>query len=153
MKEKITEAVKESNSLAQVRESLFDVFREYRLTGHTRIGYVSGAITADGRENIPKNIARLIKFTEHLRTRQEFPLFSATDVFDDELFKRLDAAGFVNADWEIFWREVLGAKERFVTDMFMTPRWEKSNGATDEYRIAQEVGMTIVYIGKELDNL
>ncbi|HLE49503.1 MAG TPA: DUF4406 domain-containing protein [Patescibacteria group bacterium] len=151
MKEKITGAVKESNSLAQVRDSLFGVFREYRLAGYNRIGYVSGAITADGKENIPKNIARLGRFTEQIRTQQEFPVFSATEVFDDELFKRLDAAGFVNSDWEVFWREVLGAEEKFVTDMFMTPRWEKSRGATDEHKVAQEVGMTIVYIDKELD--
>ncbi len=153
MKEKITEAVKESNSLAQVRDSLFGVFKEYRLAGHNRIGYVSGTITADGRENIPKNIARLERFTEQLRSEQKFPVFSATDVFDDELFKRLDAAGFVNADWEVFWREVLGAEERFVTDMFMTPRWEKSRGATDEHRVALEVGMTIVYIDKEPEQI
>src|SRR3972149_773006 len=68
MKEKITGAVKESNSLAQVRDSLFGVFREYRLAGYNRIGYVSGAITADGKENIPKNIARLGRFTEQIRT-------------------------------------------------------------------------------------
>ena len=151
IKEKITEAVKGSNSLAQVRDSLFNVFREYRFAGHNRIGYVSGAITADGRENIPKNIVRLGKFTEQIRSEQKIPVFSATDVFDDELFKRLDAAGFVNADWEVFWREVLGAEEKFVTDMFMTPRWEKSNGACNEHRIAQERGMTICYIEKELE--
>ncbi|OGM13040.1 hypothetical protein A3A76_01880 [Candidatus Woesebacteria bacterium RIFCSPLOWO2_01_FULL_39_23] len=151
MKEIIRESVKNSNTLAEVRDSLFSVFKEMRAQGHTQIGYVSGTITADGKENIPKNIARLDRFTEHLRVKQEFPIFSATDVFDNELFRRLDAAGFVNADWEAFWREVLGAEEMFVTDMFMTPRWEKSSGSTDEHRVAQEVGMAIVYIEKELE--
>lgn len=150
MKEKIADAVKMSNSLAQVRDSLLGVFREYRLAGHNRIGYVSGAITADGRENIPKNIARLERFTEQIRTQREFPVFSATDVFDDELFKRLDALGFKNENWITFWQEVLGSEEKFVTDMFMTPRWQKSRGATDEHDVATRVGMTIYYIDYEI---
>lgn len=151
MKEIIRESVKDSNTLAEVRDSLLSVFKGLRMQGHTRIGYVSGVVTSDGRENILKNIARLDRFTEHIRVQQENPVFSATDVFDDTLFKRLDAAGFVNEDWYVFWREVLGAEEKFVTDMFMTPRWEKSSGATDEHKVAQEVGMTIVYIEKELE--
>jgi len=152
MKEKIAEAVKEANSLTQVREFLFNVFREYRQAGNNRIGYVSGTITSEGREHIQRNIERLAKFTDHIRTQYEFPIFSPTDVFSDALFARLDAAGFKNADWVIFWREVLGTKDRFVTDMFMTPRWEKSQGAADEHRIAKEVGMNIVYITEKLEN-
>jgi len=149
MKEKITEAVKESNSLTQVRDALFDVFKEYRAAGHDRIGYVSGVVTSDGPAEIPNNIRRLSSFTDRTRKKYPFPIFSATDVFDDKLFRRLDAAGFVNDDWIAFWKEVLGAEEKFVTDMFMTPRWEKSRGATDEHRTAQEMGMIIVYIENE----
>lgn len=150
MKEKIAVAVKEANSLAQVRDSLFSVFKEYRQSGNDRIGYVSGVITSDGHEHIQRNIERLVKFTEHIRTQNGFPIFSATDVFDDALFTRLNAAGFKNPDWVVFWREVLGAKEKFVTDMFMTPRWEKSQGATDEHRMAQLTGMKVYYITEEI---
>jgi len=147
--EEIAKAVEKSNSLVEVREALFNLFARYRQAGCKRIGYVSGAITADGRENIPKNIAKLASFTGQIRLGCGFPVFSATDVFDDKLFKRLDAAGFVNADWEIFWREVLGGEQMFVTDMFMTPGWERSRGATDEHRVAQKTGMAIVYLHKD----
>lgn len=150
MKEAIQESVKTAATLAEVRDSLFDVFRTLQAQGHTRIGYVSGTITSDGEESIPHNIERLNRFTETIRAQQGFPVFSATDVFDDTLFKRLDAAGFVNSDWEVFWREVLGAEDRFITDMFMTPGWERSSGASDEHRVALEIGMTIVYIDREI---
>ena len=151
MKEVIRESVKNAGTLTEVRDALFGVFRNLRAQGHSRIGYVSGAITADGRENISRNIQRLDRFTEHIRGQHDFPIFSATDVFDGALFERLDAAGFVNADWKVFWREVLGANDKFVTDIFMTPRWEKSHGAKDEHKVAQEIEIAITYIEKELE--
>ena len=40
-----------------------------------------------------------------------------------------------------FWREVLELGK--VTDIFMTPRWEQSEGATDEYNTAQRLGIQI----------
>lgn len=146
MKQKIRKSVKNSNTLEEVRDKLFEVFRKMRELGHQRIGYVAGAITADGRENIPRNIEILAGHTKKLRYKHDIPIFSATDVFDDALFDRLDKAGFVNADWEVFWREVLGTEEKFVTDMFMTPGWERSSGATDEHEVAKEMQMTIVYV-------
>lgn len=150
MKNKISKAVKDTNTLDEVRDALFGVFKYLRENGQNRIGYVSGIITSEGRDKIPQNIVRLNKFSEHLRTKHDFPIFSATDVFDDKLFARLDANGFKNADWEIFWREVLGAKEKFVTDMFMTPKWEKSKGATDEHKIAKFMKIKVYYISVEI---
>ena len=52
MKEQIRVSVEESNTLDDVRDNLFAVFRDLREQGHTRIGYISGAITADGLDNI-----------------------------------------------------------------------------------------------------
>lgn len=43
-----------------------------------------------------------------------------------------------------FWREIF--KSGHVTDVFMTPRWEKSKGAVDEYKTAQKIGLTIHYL-------
>ncbi len=150
MKEAITEAVKNSTSLAQVRDSLFVVFRELRQEGFERIGYVSGIITSEGMDHMAGNIERLARFTDSVRNREGFPVFSATDVFDDILFKRLSAAGFQNEDWLVFWREVLGTGDQFVTDIFMTPRWEISQGATVEHDVAQRLGMVIHYITDEI---
>ena len=150
MREAISIAVKKATSLDDVKYSLFDVFKGFKKQGFDRIGYVSGTITSDGEANIPKNIERLTEFTDHVRTIYIFPIFSATDVFDEILFARLFAAGFRNKDWMVFWKEVLGAKEKFVTDIFMTPKWEKSRGATDEHKTAKKMKITINYIEYEL---
>lgn len=150
MKEKIAAAVKEANSLDQVKSALFTVFKEYRKMGHTRIGYVSGIITSEGPENIDRNVKRLDEFTEHVRKTQTFPIFSSTDVFDTALFARIGIPTIKATNWEDFWAEILGHEERFITDIFMTPKWEKSRGATDEHRVAKEVGMNIVYVTEEL---
>lgn len=149
MKELIRAKVKDSSTLDEVRDNLISLFKEFREKGHARIGYVSGIITSDGKEHMARNIKRLEAYTDKIREEQGFPIFAPTDVFDDVLFKRLDANGFVNEDWMMFWEEVLASEERFVTDMFMTPRWQESKGANDEHRIAKEIGMTIVYIEKE----
>jgi hypothetical protein len=51
-------------------------------------------------------------------------------------FCRACANGFKNSDWVILawcWH-----KEKFITDMFMTPKWEKSKRAKDEHKIARK---------------
>lgn len=123
MKESIRAKVKDSNTLNEVRDSLIALFQEMRGQGHTRIGYVSGIITSDGKKHIPRNVKRLEAFAEKIREQEGFPVFAPTDVFDDVLFARLNANGFVNDDWMKFWEEVLGFPEKFVSDMFMTPRF------------------------------
>ncbi|HLB52022.1 hypothetical protein A3F07_03555 [candidate division WWE3 bacterium RIFCSPHIGHO2_12_FULL_38_15] len=150
MRKTISSAVKKATSLDAVKKSLFDVFKDFRKQGFERIGYVSGTITSDGEASIPKNIERLTKFTDHVRTIYIFPIFSATDVFDDILFARLFAAGFRNENWMVFWKEVLSAKEKFITDIFMTPKWEKSRGAADEHKTAKKMRITINYIEYEI---
>lgn len=149
MKEQIYLAVYNATTLANVRDGLFTVFTNTRKEGQQKIGYVSGIITSEGRENIPRNIDRLAKFTEHIRTQQDFPVFSPTDVFYDELIDRLVANNLKNDDFIQFWREVLGAEEKFITDIFMTPRWELSQGATDEHDLSKKLGLTIHYIETE----
>ena len=151
MQAEIRQAVKDAKTLVEVRDSLFNLFRQLRALGQPRIGYVSGVITSEGKEHVSENIQKLDNFTKQIRTQQEIPVFSATDVFDDTLFERLEAAGFVNTDWEVFWKEVLGTEDKFVTDMFMTPGWEHSHGASDEHRIAQQTGMKIYYLKDGLE--
>lgn len=146
----IEHAVKNANNLVEVKDSILVVLKELKNKGNRRIGYVSGIVTSDSPENIDGNVKRLSRFTELIRSQNDFPIFSSTDVVSDELFKRLGLEEFQKTDWEKFWRDILGAEERFVTDVFMTPRWEKSRGATDEHKIAKEVGMQIHYVTEEI---
>lgn len=143
---RVKEAVKESNTLNEVRDSLFALFRHLREEGFQQIGYVSGPITADGPDNINKNLEILEKNTKTIRSKHDFPVFSPTDVFDKALFDRLNANGFKNSDWEVFWVELLTSGEKFVTDIFMTPGWERSHGSTLEFNSAKQVEIEIHYL-------
>lgn len=150
MKERIRGAVKHAKDINEVKISVLSVLKELKNEGAQRIGYVAGLVTSEGPENIDKNVRRLAKFTEHIRTQNDFPIFSSTDVISDELFERLGLEEFQKTDWEKFWRDILGAEERFVTDIFMTPRWEASRGSRDEHKVAKEVGMQIHYLKEEI---
>lgn len=146
MRSKIDKALINANSIDEVKKLLLGVLKGVRTEGSTQIGYVAGILTSDGPQNIDKNVKRLRKFTDKIRAENGYPIFSSTDVISDHLFKKLGAKLFERADWEEFWREVLGTKEKFVTDIFMTPRWQESRGATDEHKTAKENGLKIHYL-------
>jgi hypothetical protein len=40
-----------------------------------------------------------------------------------------------------FWRGILGSGH--VTDIFLTPRWKESRGATDEFQTATTLGIEV----------
>lgn len=69
------------------------------------------------------------------------PYFQSRDVFSDGVYERINSHTIPVQGWLDFWGDIL--KVGHVTDIFMTPRWEVSTGARDEYRIAQELGLTI----------
>ena len=149
MKERIREAVKESGTLNEVRDNILAVIKNmFEIEGVTQIGYVSGIITSDGPEKISENLNRLQKFTDLVRKTSDFPIFSSIDVISDELFKRLGAAKIEQEVWRVFWREVL--QSPYVTDMFMTPGWEQSRGALDEFQTAKATGKTLHYFNYQI---
>ena len=150
MKERIRGAVKYAKDINEVKTSVLSVLKELKNEGAERIGYVAGLVTSEGPENIDKNVRRLVGFTEHIRTQNDFPIFSSTDVVSDELFERLGLEEFQKTDWEKFWRDILGAEGKYVTDIFMTPGWEASRGSRDEHKVAKEVGMQIHYLKEEI---
>ncbi len=119
--------------------------------GITRIGYVAGIITSDGPEYFQANRKRLADYVKKLRKIHKFPMFSAIDVFSSEVYERLKEWKLPFAEREMkvrsFWRKIL--KSGHVTDIFMTPRWEKSKGASDEHRTAKKIGLKIHYIEEE----
>lgn len=111
MKAKLARVLVDSTNLAAVRDKVVALFDQTRQrTGTKRIGYVAGIINSDGPEKVEENRQRLAEYTERIREEQDFPIFSATDIF-------------------------------------MTPRWEQSVGATDEHKTATKLGITIHCVG------
>lgn len=149
MKAEIYQAINHSTNLVHVQEGMFEVFKTIKeAEPNQRIGYVSGLISSEGPENIPKNMKRLEAYTELIRKQYDFPIFSATDVFGNGMHEQVEEFHFEKElqqkHFMDFWDAVLGTGH--VTDIFMTPRWEVSTGAKDEFRIAQAMGMKIYMI-------
>lgn len=145
MKNIIYKHVKNASSLSEVKYKVLEALIELNeLDEMKKIGYVSGIISSEGREYVDRNMKVLAQYTNELRSKNKFPIFSATDVFDDEVFERIDAHNLPYEDWLVFWRDILSAG--YVTDIFMTPRWEKSKGAIDEYETAKNLGLNIIIL-------
>jgi len=110
-----------------------------------RIGFVCGVLTSDGPEFLDANLARHRNYTSSLREAFLFPVFSATDVFDDKLLERLKDEP--ESSWRRMWRGVLSTQ--MVTDLFFTPGWERSIGAKDEHDTAKNLGLKIHYLNED----
>lgn len=148
MQKDIVTALKSAKNLIHVRQELIKLFKQIRNGKVARIGYVAGILNSDGPQHFERNRKRIAEHAGVLRKIHKFPIFSAVDVFSDEIYFRME-------EWKLpfekreakaifFWREIL--KSGHVTDIFMTPRWEKSKGATDEHKTAKKLGMSIHYI-------
>jgi hypothetical protein len=148
VKERIEKAVVNANNIEEVKTLLLDVLKKVREEGAEKIGYVAGIITSEGPENIDRNVKRLAGFADSVCLQSNFPIFSSTYLITDALFEKLGMQTIAQADWQKFWRDVLSSG--FITDIFMTPRWEISYGSCDEHKTAQEVGMKIHYLTKEI---
>jgi hypothetical protein len=115
---------------------------------HLKIGYVSGRVTADGEENIGKNLDRLDNLTCGIRKSFDGVVFSAADVFAGEAYWRKNLPRPIHEDeFYIFWQKVVGGG---VTDVFMAPGWESSTGAADEHETARMLGLCIHYIDEDM---
>ena len=147
MKHKLRKAVTNCNTLEEVLNEVVRVFKDIKETSE-RIGFVSGIVTSDGPIHIQRNLLRLENFTQTLSQKTNFPLFSARCVFTDELYRVLDEGGAKNDDYLAFWDKLL--RSGYVTDVFMTPRWEFSEGARDEHLIAEELQLNIHYIPQKI---
>lgn len=145
MKHLIKKSVSQATSLEEIETILISIFHQVKNQAQTtQIGYVSGIITSDGPEFIQRNIKVLIRHTKRIRKNQQFPIFSATDIFNDDLFKRLQVNNYKNTDYEIFWDKLL--RSGHVTDIFMTPRWQESRGCNLEHAAALELKLKIYYL-------
>lgn len=142
-------ALKNATTLDHVKKELIKVFEIARnKNGNIKIGYVAGILNSDGPKHFENNRQKLTDHAERLRKIHEFPIFSAVDVFSIEIYDRLEEWKLSLEEREakarLFWREIL--ESGHVTDIFMTPRWEKSKGATDEHKTAKKIGLTIHYL-------
>ncbi len=145
MKDVIHKHINKANSLSEVRNALIKALEEIKNTREiTHIGYVSGIVSSDGIEYIKRNIQVLGQYTEKLKNIHKFPMFSAADVLSEEIFLKIDGANLPTQVWFDFWRNIL--ETGYITDIFMTPGWEASLGAKDEYETAQKLGISIVIL-------
>ena len=145
MEKNIGPTLKNAKNLIHVREELIRLFKEARTT---KIGYVAGVIYSEGPEFADNNLKKLSFYAEQLRALHDFPMFTAVDVFPHEVYNNLEEWKLSFEEREVkvrqFWREIL--KSGHVTDIFMTPRWEKSKGALDEHKTARQLGLEIHYV-------
>ena len=153
MKEKIYAHIRKARSLAQVNAQFLDLCRILRDDEHAdRIGYVAGVLFSEGADHVEQNIKKLNSYTELLRMKNPFPIFSSVDIFyDEEFYKNLAEANLPYQERRTaffqFYRDMLSSG--YITDIFMTPRWEISEGATDEHETAKKQNLTIWYVPQD----
>ncbi len=113
---------------------------------------MAGIINSDGPKYIDANRKKLTFHAEKLRKIHRFPMFTAVDVFPQEIYKNLEEwkLSFEKREAKVrnFWQKIL--KSGYVTDIFMTPRFEKSKGAQDEHKTAKRLGLTIHYLQERI---
>lgn len=146
MQKRIHEVIHTANNLSEVELRFVDFLDAIKSETMTaRIGYVAGIVSSDGEDKIQANIEILASYTEKLRQTYDFPVFCAADVFTPQLFESLAEMKLRVEERErhfkSFWRNVIASGH--ITDIFMTPRWELSSGANDEYSIAKQIGLRV----------
>lgn len=145
----IYQEIRHSTSLKHVRLGLVRIIKAINENStEQRLGFVAGIITSDGDENMPKNIERLKQYAKEVRGMYDFPIFSSVDVFGNGIYDQIEESKFERELREYhfveFWRMIL--ETGHITDIFMTPRWEKSKGAKVEYTIAKKLKIKIHFI-------
>ncbi|MDO8621118.1 MAG: DUF4406 domain-containing protein [Candidatus Levybacteria bacterium] len=149
----IRPALKNATTLHHVKKELVKFLEITKnKNGNIKIGYVAGILNSDGPQHFESNRKKLADYAEKLRKIHEFPIFSGVDIFSNEVYSRLEEWRLSLEEKEekarLFWREIL--ESGHITDIFMTPRWEKSKGANDEHETAKKIGLKIHYVGFDL---
>ncbi len=143
--------LRHSTSLKHVHLGLIRVINAINKNStEQRLGFVSGIITSDGDGNMSKNIERLKQHTKEIRDMYDFPIFSSVDVFGNGIYDQIEESKFERELREHhfvqFWKMIL--ETGHITDIFMTPRWEKSRGAKVEYTTAKKFKIKIHLVDK-----
>jgi len=141
----IAESIARASTLDEIYAAIAGVFYYLREDWkHPQLGYVSGVVSSDSPAKIEENLARLHDIASQLQKTHTFPIFSPPDIFSKGVLSRVEQAGVKGEDFIQFWRSVL--MSGYVTDIFMTRRWQESRGATDEHKIALQAGLQIHYL-------
>ena len=134
-----------ARTLDEVYAAIVGILRHLREDfSYPSIGYVSGVVTSDGPDKIGENLKRLQNIAVGLREEHFFPILSPPDIFSLALIERLEKGGIKGEDFVQFWRSILFSG--YITDIFMTPRWQESYGACDEHKTAMRIGLQIHYL-------
>jgi hypothetical protein len=145
MRTLLKKSIKKASSIEEVLQITLEIISQTKKdNSEARIGYVAGKVTTDGKENILKNLKRLHSFTEDIRKEFGENIFSAADVFDEEVYWKINIARPIHEEeFYALWQRIVGSG---ITDIFMTPEWEKSTGASDEHKTAKKLGIKIHYL-------
>lgn len=110
-------------------------------TADGKVGFVSGKIMSNGLILAFRNLRMIARYTGNVRKKVDFPVFSASDFLLDEA---LHSLYFGKKADQKYWKDII--ESGYITDIFMTPGWEKSRGAVNEYKIAIDRKLKIHYI-------
>ncbi len=154
MKSDLVHVLEKVQNVDEVRAAVLTLLKEMReVRKFDRIGFVSGIIFSEGIQFKKRNLNRLSAYTQKLQKTNEYPIFSAVDIFYNGLFERLPESKLPEIKrrpiFFAFWKNIM--ESGYITDLFMTPRWEKSQGARDEIDKGKKIGMTIHYVEEDPD--
>ncbi|PJE63372.1 hypothetical protein COU89_03700 [Candidatus Roizmanbacteria bacterium CG10_big_fil_rev_8_21_14_0_10_45_7] len=94
-----------------------------------------------------RNIQRLADYTSALRGQYQFPIFSGHDVLYNGRMDTLPESKLPYVERRTrmlaFWKTIVTCGS--ITDIFMMPGWERSEGARDEHNSALQMGITLHY--------
>lgn len=146
MRDLIYNRLASTTTLDEAAEQLTLLLKILRSRPLNRIGYVAGILTSDGPDQIPENIKHLEIFTEEIRKMCDFPIFSTVDVFGrTNLWNQFEKEP--SQSWIDFWRKIISSG--LVTDLFLTPGWERSKGAKDEFETAKTNNLKIHQVSED----
>lgn len=143
-------SIKGAHNLTLVQTKIVGVLNDVILPNASHLGFVSGILSSDGLEFRAQNLRKLQEYTNILRKEIPFPLFSAGDFYDEDFFNRFDHINNPKR-WDKFWKYIFVNGK--VTDLFMTPRWEKSEGARYEFELGKWMGITIHMVEDKIEPL
>lgn len=147
----LAEAARGEHDLTSVRSKIVGVLRDVNSTYHaSRLGFVAGVISSDGLGLRDQNLSKLQEYTRILRRENTFPIFSAGDFYDRAFFQRFDRIEDAKT-WDDFWRHIFVNGK--ITDLFMTPKWDKSEGSRYEFGLAKEMRITVHMVDKKTELL
>ncbi len=146
-------AFADSRDFERTKQRALDILKEAKEQSESgKIGFVSGVIKSEGSVYLVRNIKNLARYTRFIKRNVDYPVFCALDFIESEAAFRLlpkPPAGREELS-QRFWREIL--ESGYITDVFMTPQWELSKGATNEYQTAKRLNLRIHQVVRKSSN-